>query len=158
MKRQKLVNSLLLLWLCCYSGLLYAAAGMTTAQELMQYDWQSFFMAALAGLLGGFLRTILTLASEKRVVLDILRESWKDCLVAVVGGGIVYLILQALSSLNYFVIPRDVRILLIVGAGFSRGRWLGIVEKGANDLVARGRGIVRGDTPPATVPAPLGKD
>ena len=151
MKNQRLVNNLVLLWLGCYAGLTYAAN--TFAQDALSYDWASLMFAAFAGLLGGFLRTILTLAGEKRVVLDILRESWKDALVALVGGGLVYLAIQGVASMGWINVPRDMRILLVVGAGFSRGRWLGVIERGAADLVARGRGAITGGAASVDVPA-----
>lgn len=150
--KTKAVNTLLFLWLCCYTGLTYAAG--TLYDDFKTYDWGSLWVAACAGMLGGFLQTILTLSSDKRIVLDILRDAWKDLVVALVGGMIVFIIVQAVSSMGWITIPRDVRILLIVGAGFSRGRWQWAIGKLASDAVTRGRTVVRGD-PPTSANAPL---
>jgi len=119
MKSTKITNYLLFAWLCCYTGLSYAAGSFY--DDARGYDWSSLGVAACAGMLGGFLQTILTLSSDKRIVLDILRDALKDLVVALVGGIIVFIVVQAVASMNWITIPRDVRILLIVGAGFSRG-------------------------------------
>lgn len=153
MKTPKTTNALILIWLCCYTGLTYAAGSLF--DDAKTYDWGSLWVAACAGMLGGFLQTILTLSSDKRVVLDILKDTVKDLMIALVGGLVVYLVIQAVISAQIVAIPRDVRILLIVGAGFSRGRWQWALSKFANDAVTRGRTFVRGD-PPTSTSAPLG--
>jgi hypothetical protein len=153
MKTPRVTNCLLFIWLCCYTGLSYAAGSLY--DDAKSYDWGSLWVAACAGMLGGFLQTILTLSSDKRIVLDIIKDAGKDLVVALIGGLAVYLCIQAASG--FVTIPRDVRILLIVGAGFSRGRWQWVIAKFAGDAVNRGRGLVRGE-PPTSAAAPLGKE
>ena len=155
MKHAKLVNVLGLLWLWCFAGLTWAAN--TFAQDVRGYDWESLLWGAAAGLLGGALRTILTLATDSRVVLDILRESWKDAIVALIGGGVAYALVQAAASLHLFEVSRDLRMLIIVGFGWSRGRWMGKLDKITGDAINAARRKYLGATAdaPSSAAMPL---
>jgi len=137
-------KSAALAWLCSYNTLIWASTSF--AQDIHNYDWMSLLLAAAAGLLGGAGRTILTLVSPRALVGNVPVLLLKDLVVALVGGAVVYMIIQGYNSwagsLTYFNLPpitRDFRVLLIVLAGGSRGRWLGVVDRFATDAIANAR-------------------
>lgn len=146
MKNQRSVSLMVVMWLASYTGLVYAAS---LAQEARDYDYVSLAVAGAGGLLGAVLRTILTLAQEKYLVIDVLRQSRRDFVIGFIGGLLTYGVIQGLSSWGIFTVPRDMRILIIVAAGFSRGKWLPVMQGGASDLVAAGRAKLRIPTAPA---------
>lgn len=161
---QKTTSRLLVVWLLCYSALTYAAS--TLAQDVAQYDWASLLCAFAAGLLGGAGRTILTLVSDKEFVGNIRLVLVKDLVVAMIGGGFAYIAIQGYNGiaagLTIVTLPpiaRDFRILVIVVAGASRGRWLGVVDRFTTDAIANARQKLRGGAaePPPSVTAPLGE-
>lgn len=161
---QKLTSRLTALWLLCYSALSYASSSLF--QDVTQYDWASLLTALAAGLLGGAGRTILTLVSDKEFVGNIRMVLLKDLVVAMIGGGAAYFLIQGyntwIASLTMVTLPpiaRDFRILIIVFAGASRGRWLGVIDRFTTDAIANARQKLRGgaDEPPASVAAPLGE-
>jgi hypothetical protein len=117
MKNRLAVQMLLALWGLCFVHVVYAA---TFAMEIKGFDYQSLMWGALAGLLGGTLRTIFTLASENRVVYSVLKEARKDLVVSFIAGGVAYLILLAVSSKWPDLITREIRVLAIGAAGWTR--------------------------------------
>lgn len=117
MKHKALVHILMALWALCAVRVAYAA---TFTQELRVFDYESLMWAAIAGLLGGALRTIFTLANDNRVVYSILKESRKDLVVALMAGALAYLLLIAIASKYPDLITREIRMLVIIGAGWSR--------------------------------------
>lgn len=117
MKHKITVNVLLILWAVCAAQVVYAA---TFTQDLRVFDYESLLWGCIAGLLGGALRTIFTLASDNRVVYSILKESRKDMVVALLAGGCAYLLLIAIASKYPDLITREIRLVAIVGAGWSR--------------------------------------
>ena len=149
-------------WLCGYSTLLWAST--TFAEDIRAYDWMSLLFAASAGLLGGAARTIITMISPRALVGNVRALLLKDLVVALVGGAVVYMVIQGynawVSSLTIVSLPmiaRDLRVLLIVAAGYSRGRWLGVVDRFATDALANVQQKLRGNAPPdapPVVPAP----
>lgn len=162
---RKNIELYVLLWLTAFCTLTYAQT--TLAQDLASYDWASLALAFAAGLVGGAGRTILTLASGYQLVGNIRLVLLKDMVVALIGGAFAFLCIQGYNS---FVggwtdwtmpqITRDFRVLIIVLAGASRGRWLGVLDRLAADAIANARHKLRGAAPqeelPTTVPAPLG--
>lgn len=134
----------LCVWLASWTALLCWAAT-ENPKDLLSYDWPSAGQAALAGLLGGILQTVLQLARRGALVVDVLRQAVQDLVFAVGGGIVVYVIIQGISSVGWVDVPRDMRILLIAGVGYSRGAWIALVAAGASDVTARGRKILRGD-------------
>ncbi|MDM0041890.1 hypothetical protein QTI05_22810 [Variovorax sp. J22R193] len=159
---QKTTSRLLVAWLLCYSALTYAASSLV--DDVFQYDWASLVCALAAGLLGGAGRTILTLVSDKEFVGNIRLVLMKDLVVAMIGGGFAYIAIQGYNSfvggLTIVSLPpiaRDFRILVIVVAGASRGRWLGTVDRFATDVLSNARQKLRGGAPedPPSVRAPL---
>lgn len=162
---QRTVNRAFIGWLACYSALCYA--NNTLAQDLMVYDWMSLVFAAAAGLLGGAARTIFTLVSERAIVGNVKTLLLKDLVVAVIGGAAMYLAIQgynsavgAMTIVSLPPIARDLRVLFIVGAGFSRGKWFGTLDRFASDAIANASSKLRGGAPadpPASVALPSGE-
>lgn len=120
------IKYLLLLWLAGYTGLCWAAGSLF--EDMMAFDWRSVGAAAVAGIFGGLLKTILMLSSSKILVLDILKQSIKDILVAMVGSVIVYGIMLFMQLSGIYTVPSPARMLILVGVGFSRGKWQSFVE------------------------------
>lgn len=161
---QRRVNQAFFLWLACYSALCYANT--TLVQDVLAYDWMSLLFAAAAGLLGGAARTIFTLVSERALVGNVKTLLMKDLAVAIFGGAIMYIAIQgynsgaaAITLVKLPTIVQDLRILLILWAGFSRGRWLGVLDRFAADAIANASSKLRGGAPdsPPSVAAPLGE-
>lgn len=153
-----LVNRLLGLWLMCFCALSYAATT-SFAQDVAAYDWTSLLLAGAAGLLGGAGRTLLTLVSEKAFVGNLRWVLLKDLVVALIGGGFAYLCIQGyndwartLSIVSLPQVDRGFRVLIIVLAGASRGRWLGVVDRFAADAIANARQKLRGGAPSGDTP------
>lgn len=159
-------NRLLTCWLACYGVLSYAATTSTFAQDVQAYDWVSLLLSGVAGLVGGAGRTILTLVGEKQIVGNLRWVLAKDMVVALIGGGFAYLCIQGyndwvlgLSIVHLPQVDRGFRVLIIVLAGASRGRWLGVVDRFTTDAIANARQKLRGGAPddPPSVAAPLGE-
>lgn len=151
MKTPRSASAFLILWLASYTTLVYASSSLV--QDVVGYDVASLIVAGAGGLLGALLRTILTLAQEKYLVLDVLKQSRRDFVIGFVGGLLTYGVIQGLSSWGVVSVPRDMRILVIVAAGFSRGKWLPVMQNGAADLVAAGRQKLRNGAPPEDSPS-----
>jgi hypothetical protein len=77
---------------------------------------------------GGLLKTILILSSKNVLVVDVLRQSWRDLLVAMVGGIIVYGLMIVSQAVGFYSVPSLARMLILVGVGFTRGKWQSFVE------------------------------
>lgn len=155
-----IINNLIIVWLASYSALSYAAA--TFAQDVFGYDWASLLFAGLAGLLGGVGRTILGLLSDKQFVGSIWWVLARDLIVALMGGGFAYLCVEGYndmfaSAMHLPRIDRGFRVLVIVVAGASGGRWLGTFDRFASDLIANARKRLRNgaEEPPPSIVAPL---
>lgn len=116
MKRKSLVSVLLVLWLLVALGV--QAASFT--DEVRGWDYESVMWSAIAGLVGGALRTIFTLASDSRPVHFVLLEARKDMVISLLAGTVAYLILIALSSKYPDLVTREIRMLVIMGAGWAR--------------------------------------
>lgn len=152
MTNRRLAEVLLFAWLLCWAGFCYATSNTTLAQDALQFDWWSMLVAMGAGLIGGALRTVLVLAGNSSILLDILREARKDMAFAAVGGIVIYGGILLLSLFGVYEVPRGARLLVIASAGFSRGAWFKLVELGAGDFVLRIRTWVRGGVPPKDPP------
>lgn len=156
----KLAQRLIPLWFLCYTGLTWAA---TFAQDVRAFDVESLVWAAAAGLMGGALRTILTLASDKREVYDILREARKDAVVSLIAGLGAYLVVLGVNSMmtTYFditAVPRDLRILIIVGAGWARMGFFKKLDQATESALRRMDKTIQGNDPgPSSEAAPLEK-
>jgi hypothetical protein len=129
-RRRTLGNVLFLAWLALFLQMQASIASTSSFKdEILSYDVQSLLLAALMALFGGTLRTIFTLAADNRVVTSMVRESWKDILVAIVAGFLVYITIEAIRAMNIFPIPSEVRFAAIVFAGWSRLSFFGWLNK-----------------------------
>jgi hypothetical protein len=124
----------------------HAVRAGTLSADLRVYDWSSLGYAAALGLLGGLLALIVALATDHRVLMEVLKESLRNALVSPIAGTAAYLLLEAMGSLGWLMLPAVGRFLVIMGSG-----WAGIAffiwardvaSKGATAfgqwLVARG--------------------
>lgn len=126
-RRRALGNALFLCWLALFVQMQFSIAAdapSSLKDEVMRYDVQSLLLAAMMALFGGTLRTIFTLAADNKVVVSMIRESWKDILVAIVSGFLVYITIEAIRAMG-FPIPSEVRFAAIVFAGWSRMSFFG---------------------------------
>lgn len=140
-KSPKSVSLLVLLWLWSFSKLLYAATvplGPFSA-DVAGFDFESVMYAAGAGLLGGAGRTIYSLASDKVLVGSLWREGIKDGVIAIMGGIVAFVLVTYLANFWPTIFTREARMILIVCAGASRGRWANIL----GDFITDGLGNIR---------------
>lgn len=153
MKSRTSVRLALALWLAITAGLCLAAAIVGADDggplDLREYDWRAAGMAALAGLLGGLLQTVLQLARQGALVIDVLKQSRQDLVFALGGGLVLHVVVEGLSSMGWITVPRDMRVLLFAGVGYSRGAWMAWVHGSASDAAARTRRMIREGNPPS---------
>jgi hypothetical protein len=117
------------------------------SRDFRLYDWNSLIYAALLGLLGGALALIVALATDRRVVLEVFKESGRNALVSPIAGAAAYLLLNAAGAMGWFTASTEPRFLLIVGsgwAGIAFFQWIASVAgKGAaavgDWLITRGK-------------------
>jgi hypothetical protein len=134
MTRAKVINFLVPFWLALYASMTWAAD--TTKlfkDDARAYDWESLLWAAAFALLAGSFRTILTLTSEKSMVLDILKVTWKDLIVSLIAGMVAFVVLQGVGSAipvfwPGFHLPREFRMLIIMAAGWTRMGFFGKLD------------------------------
>lgn len=162
MQHARLINRLVSLWLLCYAGLAWAAPSL--AQDVRALDFESVLWAAAAGALGGALRTILTLASSQTAVYDIWREAVKDLIVSLLAGLGAYIIVQGVGSglttyLKLSDVPRDLRLLIIVGAGWTRMGFFGKMDRLTKAAMVRAEKQITGanEMAPSSERMPLEK-
>lgn len=149
------IKYLLLVWLAGYTGLCYAAS---LFEDMTSLDWPSVGAAAVAGIFGGLLKTILILSSRKVLVLDVLRQCWRDMLVAMVGAILAYGAILVAAATGFYTVPGPARMLILVAVGFSRGRWQGLVEalsQAARKKAGSLLGVQVSDTKPSSAFIPL---
>lgn len=156
MKHRSLVHALLLLWGMCACRLVYSA---TFVQEVMLWDYQSLVAGAVAGLLGGLLRTIYALQVDDRAVFAILSEARKDLVVSFIAGGFAYLLMITIESKWPGTITREVRFLGVLAAGWTR---TAIFANAARLVRAKVDGKARAlrdgaEEPPTSAAVPLEK-
>ncbi len=158
-RNPKALRFLAVAWVAAYSAAAYAFT--RYSQDMKGFDYESLLWALSAALIGAAAQTIFRLASDEAIVLSLFRTICKDAAIAVVGGGIVYLVLQAVASYWPALITKELRMLAIVYAGFSRGRWNSWIERwvdsGAANINARIRGSQQPPSRPTTITAPLDK-
>lgn len=128
-------------WLAALSWSLPAAAqGLTAASlsaGLRSYDYESIFWSVLVATVGGFGRTVLTLLTPDVVVLGVLRETWKDMLIAALAGAVAAVILQAAQSVGARI-PVPLLVLILAACGWARMGVFVWAEKSARTLADRG--------------------
>lgn len=116
MKREAVTTVLIFVWALMFAQLVRAA---TIAEFMGAYDPKLIYFAACSAVLGGWIRTILSLQNDSRVVWDKLAEAAWDTGKALVAGMVAFFIIQALRSAGYLV-PTEVRFGAVVAAGWSR--------------------------------------
>ena len=156
MFRPAQLNRLVAIWLACYATLSWA--GTTLAQDVRAYDWESLAWAGAAGLLGGLGRFILSLASDRNVVLRVPPGWWRDALTSIIAGLVGYVVVQGAAAVvvaywSASGIPRDARTLILVGAGWMGLRFFGRLDELGTAAAARlNKQISAGEIPAALVP------
>ena len=124
MKREAFTTVLVFVWTLMFTHLVRAA---TLAEFMGPYDPDLLFWAAGLSVIGGWLRTIMSLQGDDRVIVEKLQESLWDTLKALVAGLFTFFIIQAIRSSGYAV-PNEVRFGAVVAAGWSRMaavHWIG---------------------------------
>lgn len=155
-KHPRSVSFLIFLWLLSYTKLLYATAALRPFSEDFQgFDFESLLYAAGTGLLGGAGRTIYSLARDQVLVGSLWREGTKDGIIAIFGGVVTFAIVTYLARFWPAVFTGDARMILVVLAGASRGKWANWIGDFITDGLARARGKVRGSDPPPSSAVPL---
>ena len=116
MSRHHITLALLFVWCLMVAKAVQAA---TLADFVGTYEGQLLQWAALTALLGGIIRTILSLESDKRVIRDIAREAAWDAFKSLIAGMIAFFLIQALRSSGW-QIPSEVRFAAVMAAGWQR--------------------------------------
>lgn len=117
----------------------HAVRAATLSSDVRLYDWTSLGWAALLGLLGGFLALIVALATDRRVVTEVLSESLRNALVSPIAGAVCYLGVQAAAAQFKFALSSEPRFLVIVAAG-----WAGIAFiQWARETFGASAGVLR---------------
>lgn len=139
-KYPRSVSVLAFLWLWSYTNLLYATVALGPfSADVQGFDFESLLYAAAAGLLGGAGRTIYSLASDKVLVGSLWREGLKDGVIAILGGMVAFVLVTYLANYWPGVFTREARMIAIVLAGASRGKWANWL----GDMVSDGLGNIR---------------
>lgn len=104
------------LWMFSFAKVVKAA---TLSEFMGAYDSQLLQWAAATALLGGMIRTILSLESDTRVIKDIAKTAASDAFKALIAGLFMFLGVQMLRSLGW-AIPSEVRFTAVLIAGWQR--------------------------------------
>lgn len=116
MKREGLTATLIFIWALLFTTLVKAV----TIKEFMGgYDENLIYFAAGFTLLGGMIRTIMSLQNDERIVREKAKEAAWDAGKALIAGMTVFFLIQILRSFGYFV-PNEARFGAVVAAGWSR--------------------------------------
>lgn len=115
MRHDRLVTLLIALWSICLAQAVRAA---TLADYMGSYDYESLRWAAGLSLLGGSLRTILSLQSRP-IVWNIAGEASWDAAKALVAGMLTFIVIEAVRGAGWAV-PSEVRFLAVLVAGIFR--------------------------------------
>jgi hypothetical protein len=91
----------------------------TLSSDISVYDWVSLSYACGLGLLGGCLSLIVALASDRRVVGEVLLEGARNALVSPIAGAAAYLMVDSVTSMGWIGLSPVARFLVIVGAGWA---------------------------------------
>lgn len=122
----RLANTALTLWVMAFSWALpHAVHAATLTNDLRTYDYESLLWAGVMSIFGGTLRTIFSLATDDRVINSVVHELWKDVVVAMIAGMLVYILLEAAHASELIGVPSEARFALIVFAGWSRMSFFG---------------------------------
>ena len=114
--RHHVVVGLMTLWALMF---VHAVRAATLNEFMGGYDQLLFQWAAASCLLGGGIRTILSLESDHRAVRDIASTAMWDALKSLVAGMLAFVAIQALRS-SGLMIPSEVRFTAVLVAGWCR--------------------------------------
>jgi hypothetical protein len=129
MKRRALFETLALAAVLVAIPLVVIAAESSFANDIAEYDLHSLLWAMVMSLLGGALRTIFTLATDNRVVRSFWVETVKDSVVAIIAGILAYVVLEAFKAFKVLPVAGDVRLAIILFAGWSRMSFFGWLNR-----------------------------
>lgn len=129
--RHHVVVVLLGVWMLCFAKVVKAA---TLSEFMGGYDSQLLQWAAATALLGGMIRTILSLESDDRIIKDIVKTACRDAFKALVAGMFMFLLVQVLRSVGW-AIPSEVRFTAVLIAGWHREAALVWLFKTAMEVV-----------------------
>lgn len=115
MKREAFTTFLIFVWALAFTHLVRAA---TLTEFMGAYDPSLALWAAGLSVIGGWLRTIVSLQSDDRVIVEKVKEWLWDTLKALIGGMFAFFIIQAVRSSGYLV-PNEVRFGAVVAAGWG---------------------------------------
>lgn len=116
MNRHRVTIALMFFWAILFVKTVQAA---TLSEFMGGYDNQLLQWAAATALLGGVIRTILSLESDKRVIIDIAKTAAWDAAKALVAGMLAFIVIQAIRS-SGIAIPSEIRFTAVLAAGWSR--------------------------------------
>lgn len=100
----------------------------TFAQDMRSYDYESILWAVMTGLLGGFARTLVSLATDKVLIKSVWREAGKDAIVSIIAGAAALIAIEALRAVYWTSLPGPLRFAIILFAGASRAAFFGILN------------------------------
>lgn len=129
-------------WLAAYSYALPAAAENITVVSTMSaglrdYEYTFVGWGVLLAVVGGFGRTVLTLLSPDVVILSVLRETWRDLLVAALAGVIASMLMLAVRALGVDI-PTPVAVLVLGACGWAGMGFFLWAEKSVRTVADRG--------------------
>ena len=114
--RRHVVVAMTVLWMLTFVHTVRAA----TLNEFMGgYDENLLKWAAIICLLGGSIRTIFSLESDKRAIRDIAATAAWDLAKSLVAGMLAFFAIQFIRSLG-IMIPNEVRFTAVLVAGWAR--------------------------------------
>lgn len=96
------------------------ASAIPLHNEILSYDWISLGDAAGLGLVGGAVALVVALATDKRVVGEVVREGIRNVIVAPLAGVGAYLLIESAVSLDWVSdLPPVTRFVIIAAAGWA---------------------------------------
>lgn len=87
-------------------------------QGIRALNWGSIGLAALTGFAGGFGMLVLALATDTRVVREVLKEGLLNALASPIMGLLMYATLQAVRSFGWSV-PFELSFISVLAAGMA---------------------------------------
>lgn len=116
MTRHRVAMGLMVLWALMFVHTVKAA---TLTEFMGGYDTQLLQWAAATAFLGGMIRTILSLESDRRVIRDIAATAMWDACKALVSGLLAFIVIQAIRS-GGILVPSEIRFTAVLVAGWCR--------------------------------------
>ena len=116
MSRHRLVVVLMILWALMF---VHTVRASTLSEFMGGYDQALLQWAAATALLGGMIRTILSLESDERVIKDITKTAIWDAAKALIAGLLAFIVIQAVRS-GGMMIPSEIRFTAVLIAGWCR--------------------------------------